>query len=82
MREQIRSFLGENFPFDSALVGDEDSLMDSGILDSIAVLVLVTWLEESFGIKVHDDEVLPENLDSVARLAAFIERKQASAVGS
>ncbi len=74
----IRVFIFENFLFDadeSALKND-DSFLEQGIIDSTGVLELVEWLEDEFGFQVEDDELVPENLDSVNLLAAFIERKK------
>lgn len=75
--KKIRAFIFENFLFeanDNALTNDT-SFLEQGIIDSTGVLELVEWLEESFGIKVDDTELVPENLDSVNKLAAFIEKK-------
>jgi acyl carrier protein len=57
-------------------------LIDTGIVDSTGVVEIVTYLEETFRIEVDDDDLVPENLDSVSRLAAFVDRKCAVAVGS
>ncbi|HDR16583.1 MAG TPA: acyl carrier protein [Desulfobacteraceae bacterium] len=76
--DSIRAFIFENFLFDadeSALKND-DSFLEKGIIDSTGVLELVEWLEETFGIKIEDEELIPENLDSVNLLAAFIARKK------
>ena len=75
--EPIRAFIFENFLFDadeSALKND-DSFLEQGIIDSTGVLELVEWLEDEFDIQVEDEELIPENLDSVNLLAAFIEKK-------
>lgn len=75
--EQIRTFIFENFLFDadeSALQND-DSFLEKGIIDSTGVLELVEWLEDEFGIQIDDEELIPENLDSVNLLSAFIDRK-------
>ncbi len=74
----IRAFVFENFLFDaddSALKND-DSFLEQGIIDSTGVLELVEWLEDEFSIQIEDDELVPENLDSVVLLAAFIARKK------
>jgi len=72
----IRNFIVENFLFgDGSSLQHETSFMESGILDSTGVLELVTFLETTFGIKVIDREMVPENLDSVSRAAAFAVRK-------
>lgn len=72
---RIRAFLDDHFPG----AGDADpqqSLLESGLIDSIGVLSLVTWLEEAFSFIIDDADVLPENLDSVAALVAFVGRKR------
>jgi acyl carrier protein len=54
---------------------DDASLLEEGIMDSTGVLDLVAFIEESFSIRVEDEELIPENLDSVDRLVAFVEKK-------
>ncbi len=55
--------------------GDEDSFMETGIIDSTGVLELVSFVEERFDITVQDDELIPENLDSASKLARYVTRK-------
>ncbi len=77
VKQKIRTFIFENFLFD-AEEGDllnDSSFLDQGIIDSTGVLELVEWLEDDFGISVDDEELIPENLDSVNNLAAFIAGK-------
>lgn len=73
----IREFIARNFMYREGVgtLGDEDSLLDRGLIDSTGVLELVMFLEKSFDIKVQDDEVVPENLDSITRIASFVRRK-------
>jgi acyl carrier protein len=73
IRESIRSFVAETFFADG--FSDEEPFLRSGIIDSMGMLQLVTFLQERFGIAIVDEELVPENLDSVARAAAFVERK-------
>ena len=80
IESRIRAFLEEQFPLPAELPADE-SLLDGGIIDSIGVLTRVTWLEQEFGFVVEDDEVLPENLDSIANLVAYVGGKLAAAAG-
>ena len=82
-RQQIRRFILENFLFstdDSALV-DDRSLIESGTVDSTGILELIMFIENTFGIRVADEEMLPQNFDSVTRVLAFVARKQASSGG-
>jgi acyl carrier protein len=78
----IRDFIVENFLFGNkdATLGDDDSFLQKGLIDSTGILEVVSFIEEKFGIKVEDEELLPENLDSIRRLANFIGRKQGSTV--
>ena len=74
--KEIRSYIVSNFLFgDESSLKDDTSFMESGILDSTGVLELVTFLESTYGVKVQDQEMVPENLDSVNRAAAFVARK-------
>nr|WP_255703406.1 phosphopantetheine-binding protein [Lysobacter sp. GX 14042] len=54
-------------------------MLETGVIDSMGVLTVVSWLEEEFGIVVEDEEVVPENLDSIASLAGYVARKQLEA---
>ena len=73
----IRQFIIDNFLFgqDASGLQDGTSLLEQGIIDSTGVLELVAWIEHHFGITVRDAEVVPENLDTIARLCAFVARK-------
>jgi acyl carrier protein len=78
-RERVRQFILSNFYVsDPKALGDETSLLDRGIVDSTGVLEVIAFLEREFGIRVADEEMLPENLDSVGRLSAFIAAKAAA----
>lgn len=79
LRAELRQFIVENFLLsrDESLLGDADSLTAQGILDSTGALELVTHLQERYGVTVQDEELHPDNLDSVEKIAAFIERKRA-----
>ncbi|MDW7773318.1 MAG: acyl carrier protein [Desulfobulbaceae bacterium] len=79
--EFIRTFIFENFLFDAdeSALNNDDSFLEKGIIDSTGILELVEWLEDEFGIPIEDEELIPENLDSVNLLAAFIHRKKADA---
>ena len=76
--EQVRQYILENFLFstDTSLLGLDESFLERGLIDSTGMLEVILVLEESFGVKVGDNEMVPENLDSVNRIAAFLERKK------
>lgn len=76
---QIRQYLAENFLFSNNgyELDDKASFLEEGIVDSTGVLELVMFVEENFGITVQDEDIVPQNFDSVAQLAAYIQRRLA-----
>jgi acyl carrier protein len=73
VRAHIRSFVVSHFPLARTReLGDDDSLLDTGIIDSLGILELVRYLEETFAIELTDDDLIPENFDSIAALAHFV----------
>ena len=73
---QIRGFIAENFLFGpSDQIRDDESFLESGVLDSTGVLQLVDFLEETFSIRVEDNELTPGNLDSIQNITAYLQRK-------
>jgi acyl carrier protein len=81
MEERIRHFLVQTFLFgqDNNFANDE-SLLDRGVIDSIGMLELISHLEREYGIKVSDEDLLPENFDSVCGIANYVARKLAARV--
>jgi acyl carrier protein len=75
-RNKIRTFIIENFLFgnDEGLK-DDSSFLDEGIIDSTGILELVSFMEETFSISVDDEELIPENLDSIDNVVGYLERK-------
>lgn len=74
---QLREFVTSNFYVPAEIAFDDtSSFLGQGILDSTGVLELVTFVEDRFGISVHDDELVPANFDSLAALSAYVERKR------
>lgn len=77
--ERVRQFIETNFYIaDKSQLLDDTSLLEKGMVDSTGIMEVVTFLESEFGVKVDDTEILPENLDSIARISAFVGRKTAS----
>ena len=73
---KVREFVVENFLFgDGEVLKDDTSFMEEGIIDSTGILELVFFLEETFGLSVEDDELVPDNMDSLQNIAQFIDRK-------
>jgi len=81
LTKELRKFIVDNFLFgvESARFAftDDDSFQARGIVDSTGILELVCHLQERYGITVQDDEIAPDNLDSLSRLARYVERKHA-----
>lgn len=78
IKADVRTFIIDNFMMgiNPEELGDKDSLLDKGIIDSTGVLELVGFLEETFRIQIDDEELIPENLDSVEKITAYVNRKQ------
>jgi acyl carrier protein len=82
IEQQVRQFVTENFLFsEEKKVSDTDSFLENGIIDSTGVLELVSFVEDNFNIKVNDEEMIPENLDSITNLANFINKKKQNGGG-
>lgn len=80
IKQRIRQFLSDNILFgDSSHVNDDTSFLGEGIVDSTGVVELVLFVEETFGIQVDDDEIVPDNFDTIDNLAAYIEQKRVPA---
>jgi acyl carrier protein len=82
IRQSIRTYILENLLFtdDEAALVDSSSFLATGLIDSTGVLEITHFLEDTFSISVQDKDMLPENLDSVDNLVAFVKRKQDVAV--
>jgi acyl carrier protein len=76
-KENIRIFVVETFLFDDpdAAIDDDESLLDAGIIDSTGVLELVAFIEDEYDIVVKDEELIPDNLDSINKIAAYVDKK-------
>jgi acyl carrier protein len=75
--DQIRAFVLEKFPqAKKKNLRDSDKLLESGIVDSLGILDLVAFLENDFQVHISDEELLPENFQTVEAIAQFVERKR------
>ncbi len=75
----VKEYISENFLMGQSDINleDETSFLELGLLDSTGVIELVSFLEEEFGIQVEDDEITPENLDTLNKISSYVERKTA-----
>lgn len=78
LRQRIQKFILENYLFstDPTALGYDDSLLGRGIVDSTGMLEIIMFIEEQLGVAVKDEEMIPDNLDSVNRIAAFVESRR------
>lgn len=76
IEETVRTFVVEHFLFGEGdtLKGDT-SFLEEGIIDSTGILELVMFLEETYGIKIEDNELVPENFDTLEKIAQYLEMK-------
>lgn len=76
VKDKIRTFIIENYLFgDDEGLEESTSFLDKGIIDSTGILELIDYISEEFSITVEDEELIPENLDSINNVTAFIARK-------
>ncbi|MBS3758366.1 MAG: acyl carrier protein [Desulfobacterales bacterium] len=77
VKPTLRQFIIDNFLFgDDNGLADDTSFLEEGIIDSTGMLELITFLEETFSIQLDDEELIPENLDSINNLVSFLSKKQ------
>jgi acyl carrier protein len=84
IERDIRAFITDNFLFrdDRAGLGDDESLIDAGLIDSMGILELVAFLESRFGLQVADSDIVPANMDSIRSIAAYVAGKLAVPVAA
>jgi len=76
IENEVYGFVRNAFPASQSMdLQTSDSLLDMGVIDSTGVLELVSYLEEHFGIKVEDEEMIPDNLESIKNIALYVEKK-------
>jgi acyl carrier protein len=80
LESTMRTYVLENYLFtdDQSELDNQDSFLEKGIIDSTGVLEIILFLEEEFAIQVSSTEMIPENLDSIANIVKFIEKKRVS----
>lgn len=80
VKETVKAFINDRFLLGAGFdgIGDDDSFLENGIIDSTGVLELVTFTEETFGIHIEDEELTPDNLDSLDKLTLFVGNKRSA----
>ena len=81
IKEKIKTFVVNNFLLgvNANNLNDDDSFLEKGIIDSTGVLELVSFIEETFSMRVEDEELIPDNLDSLNKVTAYVTRKKENA---
>lgn len=77
IKDALRTFILNNYLFtdDASALADNQSFLDSGIIDSMGVMEIVLFVEQEFGIAIEDADITPENLDNLNSICALIQRK-------
>jgi len=78
IRESLRNFIAENILYSNKgyTYPDDASFLENGIVDSMNIMEIVMYVEETFKIQAEDREIIPDNFDSISNLAAYIEKKK------
>lgn len=81
IEQTIRDYILNNYLFtdDPSALNSRDSFLERGIIDSTGIMEVIFFLEQEFGVMVEDEEMVPDNLDSVNSLVNFVSRKRAAA---
>lgn len=76
IEREVRDFIANELARDVQAVSADESLLDAGVIDSLGMLALIAFIEKQYGIAVTEDEMMPENFDSLHAIAGFIARRQ------
>lgn len=76
IEREVRRFIAHELARNVDVVRDDESLLEAGVIDSLGVLSLVSFIEKRYAIAVSEDEMMPENFDSIEAIAGFIARRQ------
>ena len=80
--ETVRGFVVENFIYgDDGMLQEETSFLESGTIDSTGILEMIAFLEETYGLTIADEEIVPENFDTLGNVVRFLERKLSPPAG-
>lgn len=82
VQQRVKQFVVENFYVsDPSEVGDDTSLITTGLVDSTGMLEVIGFLESEFGIRIRDQEMVPDNLETIGRITAFVGKKRTAGSG-
>ena len=78
LQDEIRMFIVDTFLFgEDGGLRDDSSFLEEGIVDSTGIMQLVAFLQDQYLISIEDEELIPENLDSIKKVMRFVEDKRA-----
>lgn len=82
--ERVRAYITENFLYmrPDYSIGEEDSLLGKGIIDSMGVIEVITFIQQEFGIIIDDDDITEENLGNLAAISRYVASKRAKSVAA
>ncbi|MCG8606859.1 acyl carrier protein [bacterium] len=75
VQQQLKVFIASEFAYDQGMLNEHDDLLNQGVIDSMGVLQIVTYMEKTFGIQITDEEITPENFRSLNALANLVVHK-------
>lgn len=75
IEETIRHFITQNLYYTDSFIADDDSFLETGVVDSMGVMELVTFIQSEFGVATDQQEIVVENYDSIRKLANFVRKK-------
>lgn len=76
LQEQLRSYIVEKFPMAKRQgLSPQDDLLSSGLIDSLGILDVVSFIEQQFGVVVQDDDLVPDNFQTIDHMVGFVQRK-------
>ena len=83
LQDRLHGYILEKFPMaKKQVLGTEDDLLNGGVIDSLGILEVVSFIEQQFAITVEDEDLLPENFQSIDHMVAFVQKKRGLESGS
>ena len=75
LEQEVRQFIVDNFVFENSngSFSNEDSFLETGLVDSMSIMTLVEFVKEKYAISIEDEELVPDHWDSVSRIASFVQ---------
>jgi len=80
IEEKVKNFISENILFSDIgyPFNENDSFLEKGVVDSMNVMEIVAFVEDTFGVNISDSDIVPSNFDSISNITKFIEKKKSA----